>query len=99
MEGEGLPSGNALSPVKRRQPMILRSCRLVVALVLAWGVTGTLPAQIGDTRNLFKEPKTPAEFFQRIQFEIDVGNYSIAAQYLAGLLKSNPSEKDLVDLE
>jgi CheY-like chemotaxis protein len=69
--------------------MLLRSCRFLLAVLL---LCGPVAAQ-------FTEPKTPAEFFGRMKFEMDVGNYSTAAKYLEGLLKINPSEKDLVDLE
>lgn len=69
--------------------MHLKSVRFLLALVL---VTGPAAAQ-------FTEPKTPAEFFNRMKFEMDVGNYSTAAKFLDALLKLPPSEKDLVELE
>ncbi len=79
--------------------MILRSSRLLGVLLLFGCLVGQLPGQLGDPRALFKEPRTPAEFASRIKFEMDLGNYGVAAQYLHAMLLAKPDEKSLVELE
>jgi hypothetical protein len=46
-----------------------------------------------------EQPKTPAEFWRAMNFEINTGKYDSAAFYLKGFLAVPPSEQDLVDLE
>jgi CheY-like chemotaxis protein len=65
---------------------------------------GPPPAKIeppapDDYRQLFKKPETPAEFLKAIQFEIEVGRFDLAAGHLHNLLASNPTDKDLAELE
>ncbi len=66
----------------------------ILALLLAGPAFGQFAA---DDR--LEPPKTPAEFWRAINFEISTGKYDSAAFYMAGFLKSNPSEQDLVELE
>jgi hypothetical protein len=49
-------------------------------------------------RRLLREPETSFDFWNRIQFEMDVGEYSLAARYLSRLLLRKPSEADLVEI-
>jgi CheY-like chemotaxis protein len=49
-----------------------------------------------DYRQFFRTPTTPSEFWDAMQFEIDVGRYDLAANHLRGLLALNPSDADLV---
>ena len=47
--------------------MMLRPGRLLVALALTLALAGSVPArQAGDTQGIFREPKTAAEYFQRV---------------------------------
>jgi len=56
------------------------------ALPLLLALTSLTPAQAPDPRAVLREPKTPAEFFDRVKFEMDLGNYPGAAQYLTALV-------------
>jgi hypothetical protein len=44
-------------------------------------------------------PKTPAEYWRAMNFEINTGKYDSAAFYLKGFLAVPPTEQDLVELE
>jgi CheY-like chemotaxis protein len=58
--------------------------------------------EFGDEgyRRFFKKPKTPAEYWDALKFEIEVGKYDLAALLLRGMLtKSLPTDRDLVELE
>lgn len=57
------------------------------------------PPKTNDYRELFKKPETPAEFLKAIQFEMEVGRYDLAAVHVHNFLASNPTDKDLADLE
>jgi len=60
------------------------------------------PARSGgdedDYRRLFKRPTTTDEYWNALQFEIDVGKYDLAAGHLRNLLNYKPSDADLVKL-
>src|SRR5205823_6641448 len=52
-----------------------------------------------DFRRFLKKPTTPLEYWNALQFEMDVGRYDLAARYLRGLvtlLDKKPAEDDLV---
>jgi hypothetical protein len=51
-----------------------------------------------DYRRFFKKPTNTAEYWNAIQFEIDVGKYDLAATHLRNLIAYKPSEADLVKL-
>ncbi len=51
-----------------------------------------------DYRQFFKKPTNTAEYWNAMQFEIDVGKYELAANHLRGLLNYKPSDADLVKL-
>jgi hypothetical protein len=51
-----------------------------------------------DYRRFFKRPTTTDEYWNAIQFEIDVGKYDLAAVHLRNLLNYKPSDADLVKL-
>jgi CheY-like chemotaxis protein len=57
------------------------------------------PPKTDDYRELFKKPETSAEFLKAIQFEMEVGRYDLAAVHVHNFLASNPTDKDLADLE
>jgi CheY-like chemotaxis protein len=52
-----------------------------------------------DYRQFFKKPETVEEYWKAMQFEIDVGQYGIAAQMLRGLIAKQPTDDELVQLE
>src|SRR5438045_3208930 len=51
-----------------------------------------------DYRRFFKTPETPLEYWNALQFEIDVGRFDLAAQHLRELVKKAPGEKDLIKI-
>lgn len=51
-----------------------------------------------DYRRFFKRPSNTEEYWNAIQFEIDVGKYDLAAVHLHNLLNFKPSDADLVKL-
>lgn len=51
-----------------------------------------------DYRRFFKRPTNTDEYWNAIQFEIDVGKYDLAAVHLHNLLNYKPSDADLVKL-
>jgi CheY-like chemotaxis protein len=69
---------------------------LFAALVLC---VGGLASLRGQDSEFYKKPTNPKEFWRAMQFEIGVGKFDIAAAHLKGLLESNPSEKDLLEIE
>src|SRR5439155_3908711 len=72
------------------------ACRaaLIGALVLAFG-PGRASAQ--DPR--IEQPRTPAEFWSALEFELNTGQFDAAAAYLRGFLNAKPTEKDFVAIE
>ena len=52
-----------------------------------------------DFRDTFKKPETAPEFWAAMQYEIEVGNYNLAAGYLKNFLEKNPSDQELLDIE
>jgi hypothetical protein len=71
---------------------LIQNASLALVVVLA---AGTARGQ--DTR--VEPPKTPAEWFAALEFELNTGQYETALFYLRGFLASNPSDKDLVAIE
>jgi hypothetical protein len=51
-----------------------------------------------DYRRFFKRPSNTDEYWNALQFEIDVGKYDLAAVHLRNLLNYKPSDADLVKL-
>jgi hypothetical protein len=51
-----------------------------------------------DYRRFFKRPSNADEYWNAIQFEIDVGKYDLAAVHLHNFLNFKPSDADLVKL-
>jgi hypothetical protein len=69
--------------------------RFATAIVIVTAGLGVARAQ--DLR--IEQPKTPAEFWSALEFELNTGKYDVAAYYLKGFVALDPSEKDLVALE
>jgi hypothetical protein len=51
-----------------------------------------------DYRHFFKRPTNTAEYWNALQFEIDVGKFDLAAVHLRNLLNFKPPDADLVKL-
>jgi hypothetical protein len=51
-----------------------------------------------DYRRFFKKPTNAAEYWNALQFELDVGKFDLAAAHLRGLLAYQPSDDELVKL-
>lgn len=67
---------------------------LVCLAVLAAGLA---PALAQDPR--VEPPKSPAEWFAALEFELNNGQFEAGLFYLRGFLSSNPSDKQLVEIE
>lgn len=50
-------------------------------------------------RDYFKKPENAAEWWAAITYEINVGRFNLAAEDLKAFLATNPSDKDLLDIE
>lgn len=77
---------------------------LVVALLLAGWTSAMAQDPVGgrpgdEYRRLFKKPETTEEYWNAIKFEIEVGQFDLAAKLIEQMLASNPSEQDLVELQ
>ncbi|HWG46199.1 MAG TPA: hypothetical protein VN688_25790 [Gemmataceae bacterium] len=51
-----------------------------------------------DYRRFFKKPTNTAEYWNALQFEIDVGKFDLAAVHLRNWINYKPSDADLVKL-
>jgi hypothetical protein len=69
--------------------------QLACLVVLVAG--GLLPARAQDQR--VEPPKTPAEWFGALEFELNTGQFEAGQFYLRGFLASNPTDKDFVAIE
>jgi hypothetical protein len=58
---------------------------------------GAVPEE-DDYRRFFKRPTNSAEFWNALQFEIEVGRYDLAAVHLRNWLNYKPSDEELVKL-
>src|SRR5437879_3448591 len=54
---------------------------------------------LDDYRQYFKKPETADEYWKAFQFEIDVGQYALAAKLLHGLVTKPPTDDELLALE
>jgi hypothetical protein len=70
--------------------------RIALTLLVVGSFGSVLPAQ--DSKALF-DPKTPAQFWRAIQFEINVGSFDLAADLISRFLESTPSDEELYQLE
>lgn len=71
--------------------------RCALVSVLFWGLLAPTGAQ--DRRDFFKPPETTAEYWRAVNFEVNVGRYDLAAEYLKALLSRNPTDEDLLKIE
>lgn len=56
------------------------------------------PPPNDDYRQFFKKPETALDFWNALQFELEVGRPDLAANLLHGLVASKPADAALVDL-
>lgn len=57
------------------------------------------PASAQVRRELYRKPENAQEYWRAIQFEINVGRFDLAAEYLKAFLASNPSDEDLLQIQ
>ncbi len=50
-------------------------------------------------RQFFRQPESVADFWQALQFELNVGRPDLAAGHLRGLLNKKPTEAEWIELE
>jgi CheY-like chemotaxis protein len=77
--------------------LIARICRFGIAV--AFLIALFAPARGQDNRLFFKKPETVPEFYRALQYEIAVGKFDLAADFLEGFLGKNPTDEDLIQLE
>src|SRR5438309_8403190 len=70
----------------------MKTAAFVLAVIVAAG-----PAFAQDPR--VEPPKTPAEWFSALEFELNTGQFEQGLFYLRGFLAANPTDKDLVAIE
>src|SRR5262249_29138044 len=68
-----------------------------VALAVAVAAFAGLAARAQDPR--IEPPRTPAEFWNAVEFELNTGKFDVAAQYLKAFLAANPTEQDYLAIE
>lgn len=66
--------------------------------ILALFIAGPAYAQFAADDRL-EPPRSPAEYWRAINFEINTGKYDAAAFYLKGFLAASPSDQDFLELE
>lgn len=57
------------------------------------------PPLKGDPRRYFTTPRTAPEFWRALRFEIEIGKFDVAAEYLRGFLAKNPTDEELLQIE
>ena len=86
---------------------------LILSAALAWagslqgqdkGKPGADPDRAdapikGDPRQFFKKPETALDFWRALRFEIEIGKYDVAAEYLRGFVGKNPTDEELLQIE
>ena len=89
--------------------MIRRAFLLGVLALIA--LAGPLPAQPpakeppkkdkpdDEYPNYFGKPETPADFWNALKHEFEVGEFAIAARFLQGLLDRKPTKEEWLELE
>jgi hypothetical protein len=82
------------------------TCRFGAGVLLLLALVGRAPAD--DKRDFFDKPTTPQEYWDRIKFEINVGKFDFAADFLKDFIasladldqkKKGDADKFLVGLE
>jgi CheY-like chemotaxis protein len=68
-----------------------------VALAVAVAAFVGLAARAQDPR--IEPPRTPAEFWNAVEFELDTGRFDVAGQYLKAFLATNPTDQDYLAIE
>jgi CheY-like chemotaxis protein len=76
------------------------SPRLFLGLVV-FSISGAALAQMEkpfDYRRFLTPPKNTPEFWEAMQFEMEVGRFDLAAQHLRGLIEAKPTADELTKL-
>jgi CheY-like chemotaxis protein len=68
--------------------------RVILGIVFFGVITAPAVGQERDFRRFFKPPETPREFWDALNFEVNVGRYDLAAAHLKGFLASVKDRDD-----
>jgi len=68
-------------------------CRAALAMAF---VVALAPHPAAAQDPLLNPPKTPVEFWNAINYELNTGQFEAAAGYLRGFLAANPADQDFV---
>jgi hypothetical protein len=71
-------------------------CGAIAFAALSAAVAQDKDKDSDDYRRFFRKPETVLEFWNAVQFELDVGRADLAAKHLHGLLDKKPTEADLL---
>jgi hypothetical protein len=78
-------------------------CRAALAVALAAALgPGLAPAQgprVEPPDLRVEPPKTPVDYWNALEFELNTGQFEAAAAYLKGFLAANPTDKDFLAIE
>jgi CheY-like chemotaxis protein len=77
--------------------VLKKSLGLVLGIALS--ATLALSAIAQDSRQYYKPPESPAEFWGAMNHEIELGQYKVAAAYLKGFLDKKPSDDELLKIQ
>src|SRR5438309_9557212 len=77
--------------------MLGNTWRFAVALICGGILTAYLHGQ--DYKQFAKAPETAPEFWRAMEFEIAVGKFDLADQYLKGFLAKNPTDEEILQIE
>ncbi len=73
-------------------------CGAIVFAALSAAVAQDKDKDSEDYRRFFRKPETVKEFWNAVQFELDVGRADLAAKHLHGLMEKKPTEADLLKI-
>ncbi len=79
-------------------PITAVEMRTVKHLLCLAVLAGGLAAARGQDPRV-EPPRTPAEWFTALEFELNTGQYEAGLFYLRGFLAANPTDKDFVAIE
>ncbi|MFN4257955.1 MAG: hypothetical protein ACK4RK_01560 [Gemmataceae bacterium] len=81
--------------------MFSRMGPVFVILFVLVGIASPVTAQedFRDYRQFFKKPETAPEYWNAMKFEIDVGQFELAAGHLLGFLNAGPTDEELLQIE
>src|SRR5687768_8044954 len=70
----------------------------LAGVMLVAGLSLTFGQDVDEYRKLFRKPETALEFWNSLNFELDVGRNDLAARHLRGLIEKKPDDKALLSI-